>query len=164
MLLSEQNDDEEIEDESPEPDRPWYQFGISTLLYLMTGTAVLCSMIAWLGLLPVLLVLSIAGGTFLGLLFCSYLGLGFAFEDLPWDIAKCFIIAVIAIIPGALLAYMEFELFPVRACVILSGLAYCFSFKFAWLDIENPEILICSLVALFVMAITIVAFMPLLKA
>ena len=164
MLLSEQDDDQEMEDDAPESTGFRFQFGISTLLYVMTGLAVFCGLIAWLGLLPILLIISIAGGTFLGLLACSYFGLGFAFENLPWDIAKCFIIAAIAIVPGAILVYFQFQFFPAWACFILSGFAYCFSMKFAWLDIENPEILICSLVAVFVMAMTVVAFLPLLRA
>jgi hypothetical protein len=163
MLLSEQ-DDQEIEDDAPESTGFRFQFGISTLLYIMTGLVVLCGLIAWVGLLPLLLIISIAGGTFLGLLACSYFGLGFAFENLTWDIAKCFIIAMIAIIPGAVLVHFQFEFFPVWACFILCGLAYCFSMKFAWLDIENPEILLCSLAAVFVMAMTVVAFTPLLRA
>jgi hypothetical protein len=164
MNVSQQDDDRAEEDDDSEPTGFRFHFGISTLLYIMTGLAVLCGLIAWVGLLPILLIISIAGGTFLGLLACSYFGLGFAFENLPWDIAKCFIIAGIAIVPGTIMVLLHFELFPAWTCFILCGLAYCISMKFAWLDIENPEILICSLAAVAVMALTLVTFSPLLRA
>ncbi|MCC6126372.1 MAG: hypothetical protein IT426_15550 [Pirellulales bacterium] len=164
MQFSEQDDDRHAEDDAPEPTGFRFQFGISTLLYIMTGLAVLCGFISWLGLLPILLVISLAGGTFLGLLLCNYWDLGFAFEDLRWDVAKCFIIAGITILPGAILVLCRFEYFPTRSCVILSGLAYFFSLKMAWLDMENPEILIAFLAAVIVMALTVVAFSPLLRA
>ncbi len=164
MQFSDQDNGREKEDDVPETTGFRFQFGISTLLYIMTGLAVLCGLMAWVGLLPILLIISIAGGTFLGLLACNYFGLGFAFENLPWDIAKCFIIAGIAVVPGTIFVLFQFQFFPVWACFILSGLAYCFSMKFAWLDIENPEILVCSLVAVFVMAMAVVAFSPLLRA
>jgi hypothetical protein len=164
MRFSEQDDDREKEGEAPEPTGFRFQFGISTLLYIMTGLAVLCGFISWLGLLPILLVISIAGGTFLGLFLCNYWGLGFAFEDLPWDIGKCFIIAGLTILPGVILVLCRFEYFPTRTCVILSGLTYFFSIKLSWLDIENPEILITFLAAVIVMALTVAAFMPLLRA
>jgi hypothetical protein len=164
MQFSEQDDNGAVEDDDAEPTGFRFQFGISTLLYIMTGLAVLCGLIAWLGLLPILLIISIAGGTFIGLLACSYFGLGFAFENLPWDIAKCFIIAGIAIVPGAILVMLHFDLFPAWACFILCGFAYCFSMKFAWLDIENPEILVCSLAAVAIMTLAVVIFSPLLRA
>ena len=129
----------------------------------MTGLAVVCGTIAWLGLLPVLAVISLAGGTFLGLLLCNYLGLGFAFEDLPWDIAKCFIIAAIAIIPVAIVVRLQLEFFPVYACLMLFFLAYRLSMKFSWLDIEQPEIVICVLAALLLMAAMLSIFAPLLR-
>jgi hypothetical protein len=79
MNFSQQDDDraEEVDDSKPTGFR--FQFGISTLLYIMTGLAFLCGLIAWL-------------------------------------------------------------------------------------DIENPEILICSLAAVAVMALTLVTFSPLLRA
>lgn len=155
---------DDFEEETLEPGRFRFQFGISTLLYIMTGLAVLCGTIAWLGVVPVLMIVSIAGGTFGGLFLCNFFGLGFGFEELSWDIAKCFIIAAIAIIPGSILVHLRFQYFPLNACFILSALAYCFSVKIAWLDIENPEVLICSLSALVTMVIILSLCAPLLRA
>jgi hypothetical protein len=54
--------EEDVEEETPETAGFRFQFGISTLLYLMSGLAVLCGTVAFLGLLPVLMIVSIAGG------------------------------------------------------------------------------------------------------
>ncbi|MGD0382629.1 MAG: hypothetical protein ABSA77_03840 [Thermoguttaceae bacterium] len=140
------------------------QFSLRTLMIVVTGAAVLCSLVAWWGLYPVVFILADALGVFLGLLICSSIGLGFAFEDLRWDIAKCFIVACVTIAPLYLLLY----LLPLLKMPFLSSAIYLFTpvffywlcMKTAWDDLELPEIFITAVISLFTWAlVSYVAFL-----
>jgi hypothetical protein len=154
-------DEEEDEEEELEP-ASWFkrpQFSLRTLMIVVTGAAVLCSLVAWLGYAVLFIIASIiasALGIFLGLLICSSIGLGFAFEDLRWDIAKCFIVACATIAPLYLLPY----LLPLLNMPILSSAIYLFTpvffywlcMKTAWNDLELHEIFIAAVVSFFTWA------------
>ncbi|MGD0516967.1 MAG: hypothetical protein ABSA26_05470 [Thermoguttaceae bacterium] len=148
-----EEDEEELEPAS------WFkrpQFSLRTLMIVVTGAAVLCSLVAWLGY-AVLFILAAALGIFLGLLICSSIGLGFAFEDLRWDIAKCFIVACATIAPLYLLPYI----LPSLNMPILSSAIYLFTPVFfywlgmntAWNDLELHEIFITAVISFFTWAL-----------
>ena len=150
-----ENWDEEEEFE-PESKFKLPQFSLRTLMIVVTAAAVFCSLVAWWGLYPVVFILADALGVFLGLLICSSIGLGFAFEDLRWDIAKCFIVACVTIAPLYLLIY----LLPLLNMPFLSSAIYFFTpvffywlcMKTAWDDLELHEIFITAVISFFTWA------------
>jgi hypothetical protein len=150
----ENNRDEEEELESASGFKP-PQFSLRTLMIVVTGTAIFCSLVAWLGY-AVLFIFSCALGIFLGLSICSALGLGFGFEDLRWDIAKCFMVACVVVAPLYILPY----LLSLTNAPLLSSALYVFAPAFffwlgmqtAWNDLELPEIFITAVITFFTWA------------
>ncbi len=118
---------------------------------VVTIAAIICGFVVWLGLGTVVLIAANATGTFLGLLVCSYMDLGFGFTDLKWDITKCFIIAAAVILPAFAIRFIgnSYDVFYLaRSYAIVVCLIYVFGIKLAWLELEKAEILIVSLSAL----------------
>ncbi len=147
------DEEEELESESK---FKLPQYSLRTLMIVVTGAAVLCSLIAWLGYV-VVFIFAGALGIFLGLLLCTYAGLGFAFENLPWDVAKCFIVACATIAPLYILPYFfhVLDIFPFFAgpiYVFAPPFFYWVSMKTAWNDIGLLEIFITAVVSFFTWA------------
>ena len=141
--------DDDLPDK-PEPRLrlPRFQFSLRTLFIVTTALAVLCSLMAWWG--PVLLLLMLAGsvGTFLGLLVCAYSGLENPFDDVRWDVAKCFILGCAVPLAG----YGAFRIWDLRAMVIVA-LSGVILIKALWLDLEGTEIVVVALTALATTAV-----------
>ncbi|MGA2799245.1 MAG: hypothetical protein ABSE63_16820, partial [Thermoguttaceae bacterium] len=117
-----ENWDEEEEFE-PESKFKLPQYSLRTLMIVVTATVVFFSLVAWWGLYPVVFILADALGVFLGLLLCSTIGLGFNFDDLRWDIAKCFIVAFVTFAPFYILPYF----LSLLNMPFLSGAIYLFT-------------------------------------
>ncbi len=128
------------------------QYSLRTLMTIVTGAAVFFSLVAWWGLYPVVFILGAALGIFLGLLLCSSIGLGFVFEDLRWDIAKCLLIACATIAPLYLLRIFQIPILSTTLYIFTPALAYWFCIKVAWDDIESPEIFITAIISFFTWA------------
>jgi hypothetical protein len=144
--------DEEPESENgdqPSWTLPRFQFSLATLMGVVTGTALLCGLIKWWGLIPVLFLIGSAAGTFLGLLVCNYFGLGFAFENLRADMLKCFLIPGAAMAAWFLISLIPMSPALLRSTLIINFLIFWIGMKMAWLDIEMYEIIICFIGALF---------------
>jgi hypothetical protein len=150
------NEEEDFDDEEEDQEEesawalPRVQFSLATLMGVVTGAMVLMGLIFWLGFPSVMFLIGAAGGMFLGLLICNYFGLGFAFENLPADILKCFLISAASLAAWKMIASVP--LFPVliRSGLIINFFIYWIGMKLAWLDIEFYEIIICCVSALFV--------------
>ncbi|MBN2579905.1 MAG: hypothetical protein JXB10_13030 [Pirellulales bacterium] len=144
-------DDEEELENGAEPawTFPRLQFSLAQLLWVVTGAAVLCGLIAWWGAIPVLFLIGSAGGTFLGLLVCNYFGLGFAFENLRADLLKCVVIPAVPLGAWHLLMLFPFIVLPLWTFLIVFFLTYWMGMKFAWLDIEMHEIVLCCICTIF---------------
>ena len=95
-------------------------------------------------LLLVSLILAAAAGTFLGLLLCSSLGLGFGFEDLKIDVAKCVVLAAVVVLQAAGLLALAKNVYVVAPTPVV----WWIGIKLCWHDIENPEIFLTGAVAL----------------
>jgi hypothetical protein len=155
-IKMEENWDEEEELE-PESKFKLPQYSLRTLMIAVTAAAVFFSFVAWWGLYPVVFILASALGVFLGLLLCSSIGLGFNFNDLRWDIAKCFIVACATIAPFFIMPY----LLSLLNIPFFSGAIYLFTpiffywlcMKTVWDDLELPEIFLTAVVSFFTWAL-----------
>ena len=131
------------------------QYSLRTLMIVVTGAAVLFSLFAWLGFVAVF-ILGGALGVFLGLLLCSALGLGFTFEDLRWDIPKCFIVAFVTIAPfyclPYLIAWTHADFLASFLYLFTPVFFYWLSMKTAWNDLELPAVFVTAFVAFFTWA------------
>jgi hypothetical protein len=127
---------------------PRFQFSLATLLWGVTGTAVLCGLIAWWGPIPVMFLLGAAAGTFLALLLCNYFGLGFGFDNLHQDLLKCLIVPGVPFGAWCLLSLLPLGFIPAWSFLIVFIFLYWVSVKCAWLDIEPLEIVISCIGAL----------------
>jgi hypothetical protein len=103
----------------------------------------------------VLLILAGAGGTFGGLLVCSHLDLGFAFEDLRADVLKCLGVAAVVVALGGGLLWM----WPNIRVIAPLPVVYYLAMKLSWLELEGPEILVAGLGALLAMGLAAAATM-----
>jgi len=118
------------------------QFGLRTMLLGMTAFAVVCGLVAWCGLtgyngaIIVGVILAVAAGTFIGLLICSYAGLGFGFEDLRWEVLRCLALGTIAVLS----AYGLGSVSPGLVLIVPLVMAVCI--KLFWPEIAGVEILI----------------------
>jgi hypothetical protein len=118
------------------------QFGLRTMLLGMTAFAVVCGLVAWCGLtgrsgaIMILVILGASVGTFVGLLICSYAGLGFGFEDLKWEVIKCLATGTIAVLS----AYVLGSFSPGLVLIVPLVMAVCV--KLFWPEIAGVEILI----------------------
>jgi hypothetical protein len=131
------------------------QYSLRTLIIVVTGAAVLLSLFAWLGFFAVF-ILGGALGVFLGLLLCSALGFSFAFDDLRWDVPKCFIVAFATIAPFYFLPYLidwtHADSFASILYLFTPIFCYWLSMTTAWHDLELPEIFVTALVSFFTWA------------
>jgi hypothetical protein len=129
------------------------QFSLRTLMIAVTAAAVFFSFVAWWGLYPVVFILASALGVFLGLLLCSSIGLGFNFNDLRWDIAKCFMVACITIAPLYLVPLLHLPVLESTVYVFAPPFFYWLCMKTAWDDLDLPEIFLTAVVSFFTWAI-----------
>lgn len=126
------------------------QFSLRTMLLAVTAFAVLCSLVAVFGhtgiggLTMVAVILAAAAGAFVGLLICSYAGLGFGFDDLKWDALKCVGLAAMTVLTAYGL-YTWAEVWRLQAISILVGIV---SMKLFWEDIAGIEMLIVAFSAI----------------
>lgn len=90
------------------------------------------------------LILANAAGTFAGLLLCSYLGLGFGFGDLKYDVLKCLALAAIVLVPASALLCWA----PHPGVILPFLIVWFIVMKLLWLDLEKAEIVVTGLVAL----------------
>jgi len=143
------------EESAPRRARKPPQYSLRTLMTVVTAAAIFFSLIAWWGLYPFVLIFSsifsIALGTFLGLLLCSYIGLGFEFGNLRWDIAKCLVVACAPIAPIYLMALLQIPLIPLflAAYALVAALCYWFVMKLAWDDLGSLAIFISVIISFF---------------
>lgn len=125
--------------ENPPP-----QFGLRTMLLAMTALAALCGLVAWCGLaggpglVMVVVVLATGAGAFVGLLICSYTGLGFGFGDLTSDALKCAALGAIIV----LLAYGLISLFHTAFVLAPMPIVIGVCIKLFWLELTGIEMLI----------------------
>ena len=135
----------EVMSQDPPP-----QFGLRTMLLGVAALAVVCGLVAtvglrgWPGVVMVVVILATAVGAFVGLWICCYAGLGFGFEDLRWDILKCLALAAITI----LVAYVAVSLSPAPQVLFLVPIVMAVCMKLFWLDIEGIEMMIVGFSAL----------------
>jgi hypothetical protein len=148
----EENWDEEDEESASTPAGKPLQFSLRTLMTVVTAAAIFFSLVAWWGLYPVVFILGSALGTFLGLLLCTYIGLGFSFDNLPWDISKCLIVSCVTIGPLYLLPLLQIPILSTSAYPLVPPLCYWFGMQVAWDDLESPEIFISAIVSFFTWA------------
>jgi len=120
------------------------QFGLRTMLLGMTAFAVVCGLVAWCGLtgyngvIVLGVILAAAVGTFIGLLICSYAGLGFGFEDLRWEVLRCLAVCTITVLSGYGLALLS------PGLVLIAPLVMGVCMKLAWPDIAGGEMVIAG--------------------
>jgi hypothetical protein len=123
---------------------PPLQFGLRTMLLGMTAFAILCGLVAWCGLTGrtgvsmIIVILGAGAGTFIGLLICSYAGLGFGFEDLKWEVVKCLALGAVTVLS----AYGLLSLAPVYHLLAITIILMIVCIKLFWPDVEGVEILI----------------------
>lgn len=126
------------------------QFGLRTLLLATTVFAGLCSLVALFGLtgalgaIMIVVILATGVGTFVGLLICSYAGLGFGFEDLRWEVLKCLALGTIAILS----AYGLFSLAEASPILLVIPILMAVCMKLFWQDLEAIEMVIVGFSAL----------------
>jgi hypothetical protein len=145
------NDDWEDQSDDFEESSP-PQFSLRTLMIVVTGAAVVFSLIAWWGLFPAVAIFGIALGIFLGLLLCSYLGLCSGFNDLRWDIPKCFMVACATVGPVCILVLLNIPNFPYYIYPFIPAFCYWFTMKSAWEELELPEIFLTAVISFCTMA------------
>ena len=145
----EEEDEEELE---PATRFKLPQYSLRTLMIVVTGAAVFFSFVACLGLYPVVFILASALGVFLGLLLCSSIGLGFNFNDLRWDIAKCFMVACATIAPFYLVPLLHLPVLESTVYVFAPPFFYWLCMKTAWDDLDLPEIFLTAIVSFFTWA------------
>jgi hypothetical protein len=156
--MAENWEEDENEDEELEPASSFKlpQYSLRTLMIVVTGAAVFFSFVACLGLYPVVFILADALGVFLGLLLCSSIGLGFNFDDMRWDIAKCFMVACVTIAPfyimPYLLSFLDFSFFSGAIYLFTPVFFYWLCMKTAWDDLDLPEIFLTAIVSFFTWA------------
>lgn len=147
-----ENWDEEDEGSASTPAGKPLQFSLRTLMTVVTAAAIFFSLVARWGLYPVVFILASALGTFLGLLLCSYIGLGFVFDNLPWDIGKCLIVSCVTIGSIYLMPLLQIPILSTFAYPLVPPLCYWLSMQAAWNDLEMPEIFISAVVSFFTWA------------
>ena len=151
-----ENWEEEEEESEPAFRFKLPQYSLRTLMIVVTGAAVFFSLVAWWGLFPIVFIFAAALGVFLGLLICSSVGMGFNFDDLRWDVAKCFIVACATIAPFYILPYlldlMNIPFISGAIYVFAPAFFYWLSMKTAWDDLELPEIFLTAVVSFFTWA------------
>jgi len=91
-----------------------------------------------------LLVLVSSAGTFVGLLVCSLLGLGFGFGRLSRDLAKCLGLSLTIVLIGVGL----YGIAPNPRVLIVLPLLWFIGIRLAWMDLEKPEIVITGILTL----------------
>ena len=143
---------EEEEELEQEPSFRLPQYSLRTLMIVVTAAAIFFSLVAWWGLYPVVFILADTLGVFLGLLLCSIIGLGFNFNDLRWDIAKCFMVACATFAPFYVVPLLHLPVLESTVYVFAPPFFYWLSMKTAWDDLELPEIFITAVVSFFTWA------------
>lgn len=129
--------------ENPPP-----QFTLRTLLLVMTAVAVVCSLVAVCGLtgydaaILLGLILAVGMGTFVGLLICSYAGLGFGFEDLKWEVFRCLAVGAITVLSGHVLVSLSAGL------ILVVPLLMVICIKVFWPEVAGVEIMIVGFSAM----------------
>jgi hypothetical protein len=146
-----ENWDEE-EDLEPASNFKLPQFSPRTLMTVLIGAAIFFSLVVWWGLYPVVFILSSALGIFLGLLLCSYVGLGFTFDNLPYDIAKCLLVACATFAPIYLLPLMHIPILSTTLYPFAPVFFYWLGMKVAWNELEAPELFLTAIISFFTWA------------
>ena len=130
-------------DEQPEPapERRPFRFRRRTTFLALAAVAVFCGLVAWQGVIVIVLMVLIAAnaaGTLFGLWFCPQIGLDSVLEDLRWDVAKCVVLATIVI----LVAYGLIRLSPVHYVLLPVPIVILVLAKSFWLDLQRGEIIL----------------------